>query len=76
MNEVKGRFGKVSVIMPSYNTAAFIAESVESVRAQTYTDWELIVVDDCSTDDTDAVMAKLGYTAEQIAAMKATGAIK
>ena len=46
----------VSIIMPSYNTAKFISETIESVLAQTYPDWELIIVDDCSTDDTDAVV--------------------
>lgn len=46
----------VSIIMPSYNTAKFISETVESVSAQTYPNWELIIVDDCSTDDTDAVV--------------------
>ena len=47
----------VSVIMPSYNTANFIAESIRSVIAQTYPNWELIIVDDCSRDETDAVVA-------------------
>lgn len=47
----------VSVIMPSYNTANFIAESIQSVKAQTYADWELLIVDDCSTDNTDEVVA-------------------
>lgn len=47
----------VSIIMPSYNTARFIAQTIESVLAQTYQNWELIIVDDCSTDDTDAVVA-------------------
>ncbi len=47
---------KVSIIMPSYNTAKFISETIESVLAQTYTDWELIIVDDCSTDSTDDVI--------------------
>lgn len=46
----------VSIIMPSYNTAKFISETITSVLAQTYTNWELIIVDDCSTDDTDAVV--------------------
>ena len=50
--------GLVSIIMPSYNTAGFIANSVKSVLAQSYPHWELIIVDDCSTDHTDEVMAE------------------
>lgn len=46
----------VSIIMPSYNTGKFIQEAVESVLAQTYPHWELLIVDDCSNDDTDAVV--------------------
>lgn len=46
----------VSIIMPSYNTAGYISETIESVLAQTYTNWELIIVDDCSTDNTDEVV--------------------
>lgn len=50
--------GLVSVIMPSWNTSNFIAESILSVINQTYENWELIIVDDCSTDNTDDVVAK------------------
>lgn len=46
----------VSIIMPSYNTARFIGESIQSVLAQTYTNWELLIVDDCSTDNTDEIV--------------------
>lgn len=46
----------VSIIMPSYNTAKYISETIESVLAQTYTNWELIIVDDCSKDSTDEVI--------------------
>lgn len=46
----------VSIIMPSYNTAKYIDETVKSVFAQTYENWELIIVDDCSTDNTDDVV--------------------
>lgn len=42
----------VSVIMPTYNCGQFIVESLESVIAQTITDWEIQLVDDCSTDNT------------------------
>lgn len=48
--------GLVSVIMPSWNTGRFIAESIQSVINQTYTNWELLIVDDCSTDNTDEVV--------------------
>ena len=56
--------GLVSIIMPSYNTGKFIAESIASVAAQTYTDWELIIVDDASTDNTDEVVDKFTELAE------------
>lgn len=47
----------VSIIMPSYNTGKFIKESIQSVLNQTHKNWELIIVDDCSTDNTDEKIA-------------------
>lgn len=47
----------VSVIMPAYKVADYIGEAIESVIAQTYTDWELIVIDDGSPDDSGAIAA-------------------
>lgn len=50
--------GLVSVIMPMYNAAATIEQTIESVRKQTYTNWELIVSDDCSTDESPDIVKK------------------
>lgn len=47
---------KVSVVLPTYNRAPFLPGSIHSVLAQTVQDWELIIVDDGSTDDTRLVL--------------------
>ena len=49
--------GLVSIIMPSWNTGRFIGESIQSVINQSYKQWELLIIDDGSTDDTDKVVA-------------------
>ncbi len=49
----------VSIILPAYNAAAFISDAVQSVRAQTYSDYELIAVDDGSTDRTGNILDAL-----------------
>lgn len=46
----------VSIVTPSYNASAFISQAIESVLAQTYTDWEMLIVDDCSTDHSAAII--------------------
>ncbi len=59
-------FGKVSIIMPAYNCAEFIGIAIESVIAQTYTNWELIIVDDCSTDGTKELLCRYREKDERI----------
>ncbi len=54
----------VSIIMPAYNCSRFIGKSIDSVLAQTYTAWELLIVDDCSKDNTAEVVA--AYKDERI----------
>lgn len=49
----------VSIIMPTYNCGKFIEETINSVINQTYTNWELIIVDDCSKDNTEEVVKKI-----------------
>ena len=51
-------FGLVSIIMPTYKCGRYIAESIKSVLTQTYEDWELIIVDDCSGDDTISIVTE------------------
>lgn len=46
----------VSIITPSYNSAKFIAETIQSVQNQTYPNWEMIIMDDGSLDETESVV--------------------
>ncbi len=49
----------VSIIMPSYNCGQFVEETIRSVQAQTYKNWELIFMDDCSNDETLKIVSAL-----------------
>lgn len=50
---------RVSIILPTYNRERFLRRALDSIRSQTFTDWELIVVDDGSTDGTQALLTEL-----------------
>lgn len=56
--------------MPCHNGAKYIADSIRSVIAQIYTDWELIVIDDCSTDNSVEIVQQLAAKDSRIKLLK------
>ena len=46
----------ISIITPSYNSAKFISQTIDSILAQTYQNWEMLIVDDCSTDNSNDII--------------------
>ena len=57
-NMKEGRDGLISIIVPMYRAAEYIEETIACVEKQTYTDWELILVDDCGPDESLPVAAR------------------
>ena len=53
---------KISIVVPVYNAAKYIEQTVSMVQKQTYTDWELILVEDCSKDESREVLKKIEYS--------------
>jgi glycosyltransferase involved in cell wall biosynthesis len=60
----------VSIIIPTYNYARFIAEAVASVHSQSYSNWEIIVVDDGSTDNTEEVVQRIAAADPRISYLR------
>jgi glycosyltransferase involved in cell wall biosynthesis len=60
----------VSIIMPSYNCGQFIEESIKSVQRQTYRNWELIFIDDCSVDNTTSIVQRMSLSDRRIKLLK------
>jgi glycosyltransferase involved in cell wall biosynthesis len=65
----KNSFPKVSIIITAYNSSKYIGETIESVRTQTYQNWELIIIDDGSEDNTCEIIT--GIKDERIQLFKA-----
>jgi teichuronic acid biosynthesis glycosyltransferase TuaG len=63
---MKGEDSMVSIVMPAYNAGKTVRKSVESVIAQTFLDWELIVIDDGSRDDTASILSELAEKDDRI----------
>ena len=59
-------YGLVSIITPNWNCEKYIAETIESVLAQTYQNWELLIQDDCSTDGSLLVVHRYAKTDSRI----------
>ncbi len=62
----------VSIIIPAFNAARFIRATLESVQAQTYTNWEALVVDDCSQDNTYEIVKELANIDNRIRCFQLT----
>ena len=60
----------VAIVSPAYNAAEYIGETIESVQAQTYKDWEMYIVDDCSTDDTVKIVSSYAEKDNRIKLIK------
>ena len=58
----------VSIVMPNYNCEKFVEETIKSVINQTYSNWELLFVDDCSTDNSVAIVE--GFNDSRIRILK------
>ena len=59
-------YGKVSIVMPNYNCEKFIEETINSVVNQTYSNWELLIVDDCSKDNSVEIVKRYCEKDERI----------
>lgn len=60
----------VSIITPCYNASAFIEQTMLSVQAQTYTDWEMLIVDDCSKDNSAEIIRRYAEKEQRIKYLK------
>ncbi|MCG9791803.1 glycosyltransferase family 2 protein [Flavobacterium algicola] len=56
----------VSIIIPTFNSAEFIADAIGSIQKQTHQDWEIIIIDDASTDQTVSIIKEISQTESRI----------
>jgi teichuronic acid biosynthesis glycosyltransferase TuaG len=70
---MQGKPNLVSVVIPACNAAPFIEETIKSIIGQTYTQWEVIVIDDGSTDNTALICEQLNHSKVKIMQQKNAG---
>ena len=61
---------KISVVMPTFNRSHYIGEAIKSAQGQTLRDWELIVIDDGSTDGTEKIVQEMAKDDPRISYFK------
>ena len=66
----------VSVVVPAHNEAKFLAECIDSIRAQTYSNWECLIVDNCSTDDTAGIAGRYAALDPRIRLLQNTALVR
>ncbi|MFR1660196.1 glycosyltransferase family 2 protein [Gallintestinimicrobium sp.] len=66
----------ISIVMPVFNAQAYLEEALESVRRQTWTDWELLVVDDHSTDGSAGLVSEICRKDARIRLLSQTDGVK
>lgn len=64
------KYGLVSIITSSFNCAKYIGETIESIQAQSYPDWELLITDDCSTDNSLEIIERYARHDKRIKVIK------
>jgi rhamnosyltransferase len=57
---------KVNIVLSTYNGAKFLAEQIESIQKQTFTDWQLLIRDDGSTDETPQIIEQFATADKRI----------
>lgn len=56
----------VTIITPMYNSSKYISDTIKSVQSQSYCDWEMIIVDDCSNDNSTSIVANMASIDDRI----------
>ena len=60
----------ISIVTPAYNAGRYLADTIRSVQRQTYPRWEMLIVDDCSTDETYAVACSFAEADSRIRVLR------